>query len=249
MGLPLIGPALAWLGGGSAAAKGLGVATTALSGILGKPKTYSPSGQSYGQLMGAFRAADEAGLHRLAVAGSPAGYSPAPASAADGLMAAGQMIGQGNTRKQEQLLDAQIEEARSRTILNEANARRALAGPQPGLGGASTALMDMLSAHQDRGGGDRRVEVRPDVDAPLTGTTNAGDVTMVAPSEDAFSVGLDELIAGALIYGPQWLTSVVNRRGQQDRAAAKEPKSRDTARRSASERNRRAQESPYLFGR
>lgn len=100
-----------------------------------------PAAQSYQSLKGAFRAADEAGLHRSLVAGSPAGYSPAPMSQAQGLLNAGSMLRAGRpSQLEKELVNAQIEEARSRTILNNANTRRALMGPQPGLGGVGTHI-------------------------------------------------------------------------------------------------------------
>lgn len=210
--------------------------------------SYGPGKQSYEQLMGAFRAADKAGLHRLAVAGSPAGYSPAPMSEANGLLAAGQALRSGPSAKEKELLDAQIEEARSRTILNQANARRALLGPQPGLGGASSRLIDALSAHTNRLGGARGVEVVPERDVPLTNTVNAGRATMNSPNEEAFSVGLDELVIGMLIYGPQYAARGI-RWLSENAPKIEEPKSRAGARRAASSRNRRAQESDYLFPR
>lgn len=210
----------------------------------------NPNQQAYGQLKGAFRAADEAGLHRLAVAGSPAGYSPVPSQAADGLMQAGQALrSQSNAKKEAELLDAQIEEARSRTALNNANAKRAFLGPQPGLGGfTGSRISDIVSAHRDRLGGPRGVKVEPERDVPLTGSVGMGDTTVVSPSEDAFSVGLDELIAGALIYGPQWLTAQIRRLGAQGRDGP-EPPSRAGARDRSRGRERKAQQSPYLFPR
>lgn len=181
-----------------------------LKGLFGG-KAPSPSQQAYGQLKGAFRAADEFGLHRLAVAGSPAGYTPVPSQAAEGLMAAGGALrsySEGKEtgrlrRKEEELIDAQIEEARSRTILNNANARRAFAGPQPGLGGAATRMgvaFDRLA-----NGGDRAISREPERDMPASQTVTAGSQTARGPNPEAFEVGLSELIAGALIYGPQWL--------------------------------------------
>lgn len=226
----LIGTGLELLGGAKSLAQG---------------SPPGPGKQSYQQLMGAFKAADQAGLHRLAVAGSPAGYSPAPQSQAEGLLSAGAALRNRPSAKENELIEAQIEEARSRTALNNANARRAMDGPQPGLGGYSPRLSDLLSAHRDRVGGPRGVRVEPEADVPLTGTSNAGKTPMVMPSEEAFSVGIDELLVGALIYGPQWLASQVRRLGDQY-GSGPEPKSREGARRRASEANRRANESPYL---
>lgn len=210
-----------------------------------------PQAQSYQQLKGAFRAADEAGLHRLAVAGSPAGYSPVPAQAADGLMQAGQALrGHGLQAKEKELIDAQIAEARSRTALNNANSKRALMGPQPGLGGHTAGtISDLVSAHRDQVGGPRPFKVEPARDVPLTGRTGIGDTSVVAPSEDAFSVGVDELVAGALIYGPQWLTAQIRKLGEKARAAGTEPRDRQEARRRSQTRERDAQQSDYLFPR
>lgn len=246
---------LKWLGGlsGNPIVAGIG---TGLE-LLGAGKSLlqgqgpGPYQQSYAQLKGAFRAADEAGLHRLAVAGSPAGYSPAPSSAAEGLLQAGAQLRAGPSAKEKELIDAQIEEARSRTALNNANARRAFLGPQPGLGGYSPRLADIVSAHRDRLGGPRGVRVEPEADVPMFGTSTIGDDTMVMPSEESFSVGIDELLAGALIYGPQWLAAQVRKFGEATREKGErmaEPRGRSEARRSASERERRAQQSPYLFG-
>lgn len=242
--------ALGIAGGPIGQAVGLGLEFAGgLKDAFGRgPTSYGPGKQSYSQLMGAFKAADRAGLHRLAVAGSPAGYSPAPMSEANGLLTAGQALRAGPSAKERELIDAQIEEARSRTILNQANARRAMLGPQPGLGGASSRLIDALSAHTDRQGGARGVEVVPERDVPLTNTVNAGRAAMNAPNEEAFSVGADELLIGMLVYGPQYAARAV-RWLAENTPEYKEPRSRDSARRSSSSRNRRAQQSDYLFPR
>lgn len=189
---------------------------TAATGILGGLKKAfggggpSASEQSYGALKGAFQAADKYGLHRLAVAGSPAGYSPAPASSADGLLDVSNAL-RGYTEdkrsksldaKSEQLIDAQIQEARSRTVLNEANAKRALAGPQPGLGSASGNLVAFDRASN---GGERTVRVEPQPDLAATQQITFGNQSGRGPNPEAFEMGLSELAAGLLIYGPQWL--------------------------------------------
>lgn len=252
MPLPFIGPALSFLGGGSAAAKGLGTALTlagTAKGIVDANKAPGPSQQSYGQLMGAFRAADEAGLHRLAVAGSPSGYSPVPSAAADGLLAAGDVL-RTNSKKQDELIDAQIEEARSRTILNNANTRRALMGPQPGLGGPSTRLMDALerlSTTPNSAGGPRALETLPEEDAPLLDTTVAPDGTRMRNVRNP--VDLSELIGSALWYGPQYVTGKIRELGEYARRNAPPEDRRGEARRRASDREQRAQRSDYLFPR
>lgn len=199
----LIGKGLSWLGGGSAAAKGLGTVATAVAPLFGK-KGPSPQDQAYGQLAGAFKAADDYGLHRLAVAGSPAGYSPAPSNAAEGLLQAGQMMGQGMGKKQEELIDAQIEEARSRTLLNQANSRRALMGPQPGLGGVGGQTQQTLNRiEQFLAGGDTTGTREPFRNMPLGSTIRVGDKTYYYPNSEALETGLSELMAAGIILGPQ----------------------------------------------
>lgn len=211
-------------------AKGIGSVAKSVGGFLGGPVpgmigtglellgagkqvfgsgAPGPGRQSYDQLMGAFRAADQAGLHRLAVAGSPAGYSPAPMSEAQGLMAAGASLRNRPSAKEKELLDAQIEEARSRTILNQANARRAVMGPQPGLGGVSGSTGNLLAAlDAAAGGGTRGVRNEPEAQLPARQRVTLGNLTGVGPNSEAFEVGVSELIAGMLIYGPQWLNSL-----------------------------------------
>ena len=87
--------------------------------------------------------AKKAGIHPYAALGAGAGYSnpytssPVGSSIADGVGALGDAIdgkigeakGKDLKAKQGELLDAQIAETRSRTVLNSANAKRALIGP------------------------------------------------------------------------------------------------------------------------
>lgn len=168
-----------------------------------------PGRTAYAQLMGAAKAADELGLHRSLVAGSPAGYSPAPMSQAEGALMAGQQLRQGGRdKKADELIDAQIEEARSRTVLNQANARRALSGPQPGLGGVggfASRVLNELSRHQGGDGGPRRIEVLPEDDKPLTDTVVAGGVPMRGLRDP---IDVSEIIGSLLWYGPQYITGI-----------------------------------------
>lgn len=220
----------------------LGAATGVLGGLSkllggGGP---NPKTQAYGQLKGAFQAADEAGLHRLAVAGSPAGYSPAPSSSAEGLLDVSNSLRQytqdklskATQRKADELVDAQIAEARSRTLLNEANTRRALAGPQPGLGGAVGTVRAFDDASN---GGARTVRVEPQPDLAGTQQVALGSQSARGPNPEAFEMGLSELAAGLLIYGPQWLynwkpknTSKRPARGRSARPVRQGGKSRRT---------------------
>lgn len=195
--------AVGWLGGPVPGAIGTGLE------LLGGIKSATGSGgstpytQSYDQLMGAFAAADKAGLHRLTVAGSPAGYSPAPMAEAQGLLDAGAALRSRPSKKETELIDAQIEEARSRTALNNANTRRSLLGPQPGLGGFTPRLRDSLDRAQD--GGDRGYRVEPTPDLGARQGVTLGDYTAWGPNPEPFEVGLSELLVGGLIYGPQWM--------------------------------------------
>lgn len=191
---------------------GIGTLLSGVGGLFGATrKREKPRDTALEQLRGAFTAADEAGLHRLAVAGSPAGYSPAPSYAAEGLMNAGQAIarygeyreGRKLARKNEELVDAQIAEVRSRTVLNEANARRALMVPQPGLGGAMPAIARAFD--NTARGKERPVSIEPERDMPATQTVTFGDQTGRGLNPEAFEVGISELLTGLAIYGPQWL--------------------------------------------
>ena len=88
--------------------------------------------------------AKRAGIHPYAALGAGAGYSnpytssPVGSAIADGVGAVGDAIdgkigeakGKNLRAKQGELLDAQIAETRSRTVLNSANAKRALIGPR-----------------------------------------------------------------------------------------------------------------------
>lgn len=205
---------------------GIGTVLGGLGGLFGRSRGPSPKDQAYQQLKGAFKAADEAGIHRLAVAGSPAGYSPAPYHAAEGIMQAGNALAdygrhrenRGLQRKQEQLLDAQVEEARSRTVLNQANARRALAGPQPGLGGVGGATQQTLNRiERILAGNDRKGTREPYRNMPGGASIRVGDGTYYYPNSEALEVGLSELMAAGIILGPQMAYDLVNSGGKETR--------------------------------
>lgn len=229
----------------------------ALGGALfGKnPPAWGPRAVARRSLLGAFRAADQHGIHRLAVTGSPAGYSPAPASGGQDLMAAGAAVRNlGLEAKEKELIDAQIEEARSRTILNEANARRAIDVPQPGLGGASPRLSQVTQAlpsfHKPFQGPERPIVTDPERDMPISNKVAFGRDSYNIPNPDAFEVGLSELIAGGVMIGPQWVNArIKDIRRMVDEMDLKETADREVARRAASQRERDAQKSPYLFPR
>lgn len=234
---------------------GFGNVVSGVGGLFGDGGMFGRGGDPYGKIRSAelakYDAAAERGLHPLAVAGSPSGYTPAPATAAQTAIDAGQAIASlGDRKRQNALIDAQIEEARSRTVLNQANTRRALLGPQPGIGqgaGPGQRILNMLEAMDSApSGGERGVRVEPEPDMPARQRVWFGDQDAVGPNPEAFEVGVSELVAGLMIYGPQWLAGVIR---DLPKPEVNERPSREEARRGASSRNRRAQESGYLFPR
>lgn len=189
-----------------------------LGGILGKSK---PPGLKYvqnaarastrGGLSGAIQTARKHGIHALSALGSAQGYSvpyggtdnsALGAGIADAAATAGQaMASRGLRKKEEELLDAQIAESRSRTLLNVENSRRPLYGPVPSISGITGGLRG--SDPGSTSGRGLRVEPTPHLGARQV--VALGDVEATGPNPEAFEVGLSELLAGALIYGPQWL--------------------------------------------
>lgn len=199
---------------------GIGNLVSGVGGLFGKGGLFGPGGDPYGDLYKAqkvkYNVAREEGLHPLAVAGSPAGYAPAPMNTAQSAIDAGQAIASFGNKKQrekeQELIDAQIEEARSRTVLNQANARRALSGPQPGLGGTQGPGSEILSAlERVLAGGDLTGRREPYRNAPVGQTVRVGNQELKGINPDVFEVGLSELIAGAIMYGPQYLYGLLDK--------------------------------------
>lgn len=206
-----------------------------------------PYKQSFHANRGAFDAGAKYGLHPLAMVGSATGYAPVGDASGEGLadiynalQDRKQEKEDGKLRaKEEALIDAQIEEARSRSQLNRVNAIRPFFGP----GG----IQDLGTPGRDPGAlGDRGTRREPTPDLGATQTLSLGRHTAVGPNPEAFEVGLSELAAGLAVYGPQWLMSFLRKLPKPE---VEEPKSRERARASASERERRAQQSDYLFRR
>lgn len=131
--------------------------------------------------------AKAAGIHPYAALGAGAGYSnpftssPAGSFIGDGVAAAGQGIdeefGKSASKslasKQGELLDAQIAEARSRTVLNSANAKRTLIGP--------SAPTDPFAMRKE----NALIEVR----------LENGTIVKI-PNPDVYEVGPTELVTG-----------------------------------------------------
>ncbi len=151
--------------------------------------------------------AKAAGIHPLAAIGAASGYTnPFQGSSPTG-SAIGDGIAASRTSKldsrQAKLIDAQILESQSRTILNQANAKRAL--PSPGLGGGP---LTAFSTPRD-GGTGRGVRTEPEADLSGVQSVNLGKFTGWGPSSEAFEVGISEIVAGAAIYGPQWVAKAL----------------------------------------
>lgn len=164
------------------------------------------------------RDAKKAGLHPLAVMGnnssysSPiqvgAGFNPVTDGANTG-SAIGDAIASGaatiankvdgkanamakaeaeNMKKEGQLLDAQILESRSRTLLNQTNARRSLVGPQ--------SPVDPFAIRQE----NALMEVK----------LENGDKVLI-PNPDVYEVGPSELVTGrALLEGGRVVAAAGN---------------------------------------
>lgn len=202
----------------------IGAAGSIAGGLLSR-KSGNPAKQVYTgtqrQLRAQYDFAREKGLHPLAVMGNPGfqgggGFGTGSA----GLPDAANILAQGVRdyaaskadakaedrqamldQRSAALVDAQIAEVRSRTLLNQANAKRLLGGPTGGP--------PPLGTNGTHGGIEtldgRRVEKDPARDMPATQIVQLGKYKAYGPAAESFEVGLGELIGGGLIYAPQWL--------------------------------------------
>ena len=208
---------------GNVAAAGVSALGNIASGLLGRRKGKSPGDA----IKSTVKAARELGIHPLAALGSGATYAPAGSMGNSAFLAdAADNVGQGIRQaaeararsraeadgremgaKQVQLIDAQIEEARSRTLLNAANAKR-LIGPQlPRVSGDRGGLEVMSGGNTMDG---RPIVKEPAADLPARQRVQLGNISATGLNPDAFEVGVSELAAGLLIYGPQWLYNWAN---------------------------------------
>lgn len=155
------------------------------------------------------------GLHPLASAGATGGpqYQPvnAPGTWSNAFgQVQNNIANKSNIAKSNELLDAQIAETRSRTLLNLANTRRGDLSTRPAITGATGGMEQLLRAlDRSSGGGERPVVNEPERQYPMSQRVTLGNRTMVGPNSEPLEVGLSELAAGALIYGPQYLTQVL----------------------------------------
>lgn len=194
---------------------GIGTILGGLGSLFGSQGP-SAKKQSYGSVKGAIQAGAEYGLHPLASIGGATGYSPSgQTNPLEGIGEALQKLGARNENKalaakEKELIDAQIAESRSRTLMNVGNARRGLIGSQGALGITGSVVPALDSAP---GGGKRGVRIEPEPQLGASQRVTLGSLDAIGPNPEAFEVGLSELIAGLGIYGPQWLYKLY-RQGQ-----------------------------------
>lgn len=144
----------------------------------------------------------KAGLHPLAmVGGAGAQYTPVQGDTSHTASAAETVRGYVTSkldkqiqRKNIDLIDAQIAEARSRTLINLGNARR-----------ASATMPALTGAAGQKPGDERQTVLEPHRDTPAGTTVDLGGMKAKGLNPDAFEVGLSELVAGLVMYGPQWI--------------------------------------------
>lgn len=166
--------------------------------------------------------ADKYGLHRLSVIGSNPGYGGVSSpdilgqSITEGANALAGGIEAAGAAKRDKKLDqiaaeqlelqklrtaAEVAEARSRTLFNEANTKKLIEGPTPSVNGTHGGIEGLT-----RGGtlDGRTIVQEPARDLAARQKVTLGNRTAIGPNPEAFEVGLSELIAGTLVYGPQW---------------------------------------------
>lgn len=197
------------------------VGSSLLGGIFGKKKQKNDTAfqREFAQKGLGWKIQDgkKHGLHPLAsIGGVGAQYQPTAGSPmADAAAGVGRGIETYAARRQDaplakkqaELIDAQIAESRSRTLLNASNARRPIYGPTPGVTGVTSGLEGMDPGE----GGTRPVRREPTPDMPARQKVSLGKDSAVGPNPEAFEVGISELLAGAAIYGPQWLAKKISR--------------------------------------
>lgn len=198
----------------------IGAGSDLLGGIMGRNSAKAMAGTYWAKekrfIRRRARDARAAGIHPLAALGATASYGPAQGGDGgfgDSIGRAGGAIADAYAAKEAykrdaplrnkemELLDAQILESRSRTMLNAANARRPIYGPRPKITGVTSGLEGLDPGETGKPRGER-VEPTPNLGARQK--VSLGGSTATGPNPEAFEVGLSELIAGAMIYGPQW---------------------------------------------
>lgn len=172
------------------------------------------------------------GLHPLASAGATAGPQFQPVNAPGTWSNAFGQVGANLNNKKNaalsnELLEAQIAETRSRTLLNMANSRRGDLTSPPAISGATGGMEQLLKAlDRNTGGGERPVANEPERQYPARQRVTLGKYTAWGPNPEAFELGLSEAAANAMIYGPQilvqYLEDVTRRAGEKTRAKGRD---------------------------
>ena len=162
----------------------------------------------------------DAGLHGILAAGGGGGFSSMDSANALGDLGAtvsdyyrnrdAKSAARSQARlneKQMALIDAEILESRSRTLLNETNAKRALVGPRQPFGNGTHGGLE-----------NRPTVLEPHRDQPWAQTIEGpGGHRSIGPNPDAFEIGLSELLAGGLIHGSQWLYQALDAELERDK--------------------------------
>ncbi len=220
----------------------------------GGDNAYSTAGQGIrGHMYGAAAAGKKLGIHTLSALGvNNPGYTPSNQQPGSGLLEAGQALedlranreDKKLAQKQSELIDAEIAESRSRTFLNATNSRRALIGPNSNPTGV-TGGIESIPGRDPGSNGDRGTRREPTPDQGATQRVSLGGHDAYGPNPEAFEVGVGELLAGAMIYGPQWLYSRMKQQSIPSRDARDErTKQPVTKRKSRTSRPRKAKPAP-----
>lgn len=197
-----------------------------ISGIFGSKQQKSAQAFEQNRIGMTVREAKKHGIHPLAALGQASAYqnpfmgNPVGDALASGIAGADAAYEQKKAEeaakplqdKRIELLDAQIAESRSRTLLNAGNAKRALVGNQGHLGtvGGLEALDNVVTPN---GVVKRPVEVDPSKNVPMRQHVVIGDKQVVGINPEATEgQSIGELLGAAMIYGPQlygqWLRSL-----------------------------------------
>lgn len=200
---------------------------SSVAGIAGGLKKPKGPGD---QLKSTVKAGQKVGLHPLASIGFQGGYSE-PASLLGDIARGGSNIAgelqnidqrreEKATNKREQArqerldaltaarTEAEIAEARSRYLLNLANFKRALGEAVPGTANGSVGGLEQMEGPPS----PRPTQRDPHKDVPLWNKSVQPDgSTVYIPNEEAFSVGLDEMLGSGSMVGAQAAVNFLER--------------------------------------
>lgn len=195
-----------------------GIASS-VAGIAGGFKKPKGPGD---MLKSTVKAGQKVGLHPLAAMGYQGGYSE-PASVLGDIARGGSNIAgelqnieqrrmekatnQREERRQQRLdaltaarTEAEIAEARSRSLLNMANYKRTLGEAVPGTSNGAVGGIERMEGVPP----PRPTQRDPHKDVPIWNKSVQPDgSTIYIPNEEAFSVGIDEMLGSGSIVGAQ----------------------------------------------